>query len=111
MNQKRETCLLYNENRQPHPTTKKPERTNDPVQMYLREIGEVPCLTRQEEVEIAQRIEKNQKRVIKVLFRSPIVAEEISKYGEKLRKGALNIKNLVEFNGDELNDEILEKRR
>lgn len=111
MNQKREPCLLYNENRQPHPTTKKPERTNDPVQMYLREIGEIPCLTRQEEVEIAQRIEKNQKKVIKVLFRSPIVAEEISKYGEKLRKDGLNIKNLVEFNGDGFNDEILEKRR
>ncbi len=61
MNLKRETRLLYNENRQPHPTTKKAERTSDPVQMYLREIGEVPCLTRQEEVEIAQRIEKNQK--------------------------------------------------
>ncbi len=111
MNPQRETRLLYNENRQPHPTTKKAERTHDSVQMYLREIGEVPCLTRQEEVEIAQRIERNQKRVSRALFSSPIVAEEISQYAEKLRKGDLNLKNLVKFNGDELTDEILEKRR
>jgi RNA polymerase primary sigma factor len=79
--------------------------------MYLREIGQVPCLTGQEEVEIAQRIEKGHKGVIKALFRSPIVVEEISKYGEKLRKGDLNIKNLVEFNGEEFNDVTIEKRR
>ena len=54
--------------------------------MYLREMGTVPLLTRQGEVEIAKRIEKGQKSVVKALSRSPVVIAEISKYGDKLRK-------------------------
>ena len=49
------------------------EKTNDPVRMYLREMGTVPLLTREGEVEIAKRIERGQIRVLKALSRSPIV--------------------------------------
>jgi len=87
------------------------EKTNDPVRMYLREMGTVPLLTRQGEVEIAKRIEKGQKSVIKALSRSPVVVGEISKYGKKLRENGLSIKHLVRLNDEELADEILEKRR
>ncbi len=54
------------------------EKTNDPVRMYLREMGTVPLLTREGEVEIAKRIERGQLRVLKALSRSPIVIREIS---------------------------------
>ena len=46
------------------------EKTNDPVRMYLREMGTVPLLTREGEVEIAKRIERGQLRVLKALSRS-----------------------------------------
>ncbi|MDA2927306.1 RNA polymerase sigma factor RpoD, partial [Acidobacteria bacterium AH-259-G07] len=55
------------------------EKTNDPVRMYLREMGTVPLLTREGEVEIAKRIEKGQRTVIKALSRSPVVVAEILK--------------------------------
>src|SRR6202521_3070510 len=53
------------------------EKTNDPVRMYLREMGTVPLLTREGEVEIAKRIERGQLRVLKALSRSPIVINEL----------------------------------
>ena len=91
------------------------EKTNDPVRMYLREMGTVPLLTRQGEVEIAKRIEKGQKSVIKALSRSPVVIAEILKYGDKLRKNVINIKhlvkNLMKFGEEELTADILAKRR
>ncbi len=68
------------------------EKTNDPVRMYLREMGTVPLLTREGEVEIAKRIEKGQRAVIKALSRSPVVVEEILKCGNLLRKDELNVK-------------------
>src|SRR6201994_5210969 len=46
------------------------EKTNDPVRMYLREMGTVPLLTREGEVEIAKRIERGQLRVMKAISRS-----------------------------------------
>ena len=95
----------------PDPVTETLEKTNDPVRMYLREMGTVPLLTRQGEVEIAKRIEKGQKVVIKALSRSPVVVGEISKYGEKLRENGLSIKHLVQMSDEESADGVLEKRR
>ena len=95
----------------PDPAAATLEKTNDPVRMYLREMGTVPLLTRQGEVEIAKRIEKGQKGVIKALSRSPVVVGEISKYGEKLRENGLSIKHLVQVNDEESSDGVLEKRR
>ena len=60
------------------------EATNDPVRMYLREMGTVPLLTREGEVEIAKRIERGQNNVLKAMFRSPIIIREIQKLGEEV---------------------------
>ena len=87
------------------------EKTNDPVRMYLREMGTVPLLTREGEVEIAKRIEKGQKTVEKALSRSPVVVAEIQKYAQVLKEGELNIKNFVLFPEDEITEELLAKRR
>jgi len=86
------------------------EKTNDPVRMYLREMGTVPLLTREGEVEIAKRIEKGQKTVLKALSRSPVVVAEILNYGEQLRQSKIGIKSFVNFNEEELTDEILEAK-
>ena len=108
---KEQSYLLYDQDHEPAPPAESLEKTNDPVRMYLREMGTVPLLTRQGEVEIAKRIEKGQKSVIKALSRSPVVVGEISKYGEKLRKNGLSIKHLVQLSDEESEDEVLEKRR
>jgi RNA polymerase primary sigma factor len=86
------------------------EKTNDPVRMYLREMGTVPLLTREGEVEIAKRIERGQLRVMKAISRSPIVIREIVGLGEDLRRGVRNIKEVVTFDEEELTEEILQSR-
>ena len=83
------------------------EKTNDPVRMYLREMGTVPLLTREGEVEIAKRIERGQLRVLKALSRSPIVIKEILALGEDLKRGVRSIKELVSFDEEEITDEIV----
>ena len=50
------------------------DKTNDPVRMYLREMGTVPLLTREGEVEIAKRIERGKLAVIKSISRTPTIA-------------------------------------
>jgi RNA polymerase primary sigma factor len=86
------------------------EKTNDPVRMYLREMGTVPLLTREGEVEIAKRIERGQLRVLKALSRSPIVIRELLAMGEDLKKGVRSIKEVVTFDEEEITDEILQNR-
>ena len=86
------------------------EKTNDPVRMYLREMGTVPLLTREGEVEIAKRIERGQLRVMKAISRSPIVIREIVALGEDLKRGVRNIKEVVTFDEEELTEEILQAR-
>ncbi len=86
------------------------EKTNDPVRMYLREMGTVPLLTREGEVEIAKRIERGQMRVMKAVSRSPIVIREILALGEDLRRGVRNIKEVVTFDEEELTEEVLAGR-
>jgi RNA polymerase primary sigma factor len=81
------------------------EKTNDPVRMYLREMGTVPLLTREGEVTIAKRIERGQLVVMKSITRSPIVIKELIAVGEDLRKGARSIKEIVVFDDEELTEE------
>jgi RNA polymerase primary sigma factor len=86
------------------------EKTNDPVRMYLREMGTVPLLTREGEVEIAKRIERGQLRVMKAISRSSIVIREIVALGEDLKRGVRNIKEVVTFDEEELTEDILSAR-
>jgi RNA polymerase primary sigma factor len=86
------------------------EKTNDPVRMYLREMGTVPLLTREGEVEIAKRIERGQLRVLKAISRSPIVIREVVALGEDLKRGVRNIKEVVVFDDEELTEEVVVTR-
>jgi len=87
------------------------EKTNDPVRMYLREMGTVPLLTREGEVEIAKRIEKGKKTVLKAISRSPLVVAEIRQYLTALRDPEFNLKNFVNFSEDEVTEKVLDRRR
>jgi len=86
------------------------EKTNDPVRMYLREMGTVPLLTREGEVEIAKRIERGQMRVLKSLSRSPVVIREIVALGEDLKRGVRNVKEVVTFDEEELTEDVVQAR-
>src|SRR5579875_514949 len=86
------------------------DKTNDPVRMYLREMGTVPLLTREGEVEIAKRIERGQLRVLKALSRSPIVIREIIPIGEDLKRGVRSIKEIVLFDEEEITEEVVNNR-
>ncbi len=86
------------------------EKTNDPVRMYLREMGTVPLLTREGEVEIAKRIERGQMRVMKAISRSAIVIREVVALGEDLKRGVRSIKEVVTIDEDEITEEVLQSR-
>src|SRR5215813_2822160 len=86
------------------------EKANDPVRMYLREMGTVPLLTRAGEVEIAKRIERGQLTVLKVLSRSPVIVREIITLGDQLKRNPSIIKDILRFSGEELTDEKIEDK-
>ena len=78
--------------------------SEDPVRIYLREMGSVPLLTREGEVVIAKRMERGQLLVMKAITRSPIVIKELIAVGDDLRKGARSIKEIVQFDDEELTE-------
>ena len=78
--------------------------------MYLREMGTVPLLTREGEVAIAKRIERGQLLVMKTITRSPIVIKELLAIAEDLRKGTRSIKEIVQFDDEELTEEKIENK-
>ncbi len=86
------------------------EKTNDPVRMYLREMGTVPLLTREGEVAIAKRIERGQLLVLKTISRSPLILKELLGVGEDLRRGSRSIKEIVVFDDEELTEEKIEAK-
>ena len=71
------------------------DKTNDPVRMYLREMGSVPLLTREGEVELAKRIERGQTAVRKALSRSPLVIREILALPETITKDANCVRDIL----------------
>src|SRR6266851_5791582 len=86
------------------------DKTNDPVRMYLREMGTVPLLTREGEVEIAKRIERGKLAVIKSISRTPIIAKRVIHLGDQLHSGERTIRELVIFNDEEITDERIAER-
>ena len=77
------------------------DKTNDPVRLYLREMGIVPLLTREGEVAIAKRIERGKIRAQKAISRSPIAITELIKVGKELEVGDLSIREVVQFTEQE----------
>src|SRR5213594_2114231 len=86
------------------------DKTNDPVRMYLREMGTVPLLTREGEVEIARRIERGKLAVIKSISRTPLIARKVIELGDQLHSGDRTIRELVIFNDEEITDERIAER-
>ncbi len=80
-------------------------RGNDPVKMYLHEMGCVSLLTREGEVEIAKRIEQGEQQVFSVIIGCPVTIKEVLALGDKLQKGTIRLKEVVRgFEEEEMPD-------
>ena len=69
-------------------------RSNDPVRVYLREMGAVSLLTREGEVEIAKRIEAGENAALAEILKSPIAAEKLLAFGDEIRRGKREVKDM-----------------
>ena len=81
------------------------DKTNDPVRMYLREMGTVPLLTREGEVEIAKRIERGKLSVIKAVSRMPLAVQQVIDMGDAVKNGERAVRDVVVFHDDEITEE------
>ena len=86
------------------------DKNNDPVRLYLREMGSVPLLKRADEVAIAKRMERGHLMVLKTISRSPIVLKELITVAEDLRNGSQSIKKIIQFDQEELTEEETENK-
>jgi RNA polymerase primary sigma factor len=87
------------------------DKVNDPVRMYLREMGTVPLLTRDGEVEIARRIERGQATVLKSLSRAPLAIQEIIAMNQEMAKDLLSARDVLQISDPILTDELVEEKR
>jgi RNA polymerase primary sigma factor len=87
------------------------EKVNDPVRMYLREMGTVPLLTREGEVEIARRIERGQATVLKSLSRAPLVIQEILALADEVARDTISARDIVQISDPILSDELVDEAR
>jgi RNA polymerase primary sigma factor len=87
------------------------EKTNDPVRMYLREMGTVPLLTREGEVEIARRIERGEKNIVKSLSRSRYVINKLLEFGQRIREKEIRVEDLITVSDDDEEGAAERKRR
>src|SRR6266436_1703622 len=85
------------------------DKASDPVRLYMREMGLVTLLTREQEVSIAKRIEWGQKRAERAITRSPIAITELLKLGDELEAHKIGIREIVNFS-DEIETEEQEDK-
>jgi RNA polymerase primary sigma factor len=81
------------------------DKTNDPVRMYLREMGTVPLLTREGEVVIAKRIERGKNAVMRAVTRTHPTFYECARLAEQLGSGEMSVREVVIFNEEEITEE------
>src|SRR3954468_16333990 len=78
--------------------------TDDPVRVYLREMGAVPLLTREGEVDLARRMERGKLRMQKAISRSALVQGVVVEVAEALKKGSIELENYVDIGGADIED-------
>jgi RNA polymerase primary sigma factor len=85
------------------------DKASDPVRLYMREMGLVTLLTREQEVSIAKRIEWGQKRAQRAITRSPIAVAELLRVGKELEAHKIGIREVVTFSDETETDEQEDK--
>ena len=80
-------------------------RTDDPVRLYLKEMGSVPLLTREGEIKIAQRIEEGKTEVFSFLFGVPLSIQSILGLRDKIQTGIMGIRDIIDLESEEESEE------
>jgi len=91
-----------------------PEKTRDPVRIYLKEMGSFPLLTREGEVEVAKRIERGQQEILRVVSDCPMTIREVINLEKTLKTGKIKIREITNEIDDEvtnIREERIQKRR
>jgi RNA polymerase primary sigma factor len=86
-------------------------RTNDPVRAYLREMGQVSLLTRDGEVALAQRIERGEQKMFHATVGTPLGARDLLALGEQLRRGKVELRNMLHGLDEEAEEAEIEAHR
>ena len=79
-------------------------KTDDPVRLYLKEMGTVPLLSKEGEVSIAKRIEDGKREADQILYSLPFSLQDVRELGDKLRKGKIRIHEIVHDGDDDLEE-------
>ena len=79
-------------------------KTDDPVRLYLKEMGTVPLLSKEGEVAIAKRIEEGKRDAAQILYSLPFSLQDVRELGDKLRKGKISIQEIVHAGEDDFED-------
>lgn len=88
------------------------EADYEPVKLYLKEMSNIPLLTKEGEIELAKRIERGRERAMKAIFSVPFAIEKLIALGEALRDATAPIDEIVQYDGDsEEEDDISERER
>jgi RNA polymerase primary sigma factor len=86
------------------------DQTNDPVRVYLREMGTVPLFTREGEVILARRLERGKLAVPTSISRAPLIARKVIALGDQLHRGDRTVRELVIFTREAITDERIQER-
>jgi RNA polymerase primary sigma factor len=92
------------------PETEAYAKTYDPVRMYLREMGVVPLLTREGEIEIAKRIETHKENLIRAISMAPIAVKEVLALGQRIKKNKNLIPNLFHLQDEEITEKTIDTK-
>ena len=81
------------------------EKSDDPIRMYLREMGGVELLSREGEIAIAKRIEAGKDVMLIALSQSPITAQQFFEWNEKLQKDEILVREIIDIDTNYMEDE------
>ena len=81
------------------------DKSDDPIRMYLREMGGVELLSREGEIAIAKRIEAGKDFMINGLFQSPLTAQKVFEWKEKLEKDELLVREIIDIDSSYVESE------
>ena len=80
-------------------------KANDPVRLYLKEMGSIPLLNREGEVNLAKRIEDGEREIMAAVKSCSVALDELFQIGEKLRSGELHIRDVIKDLDEDSSDE------